>query len=351
MTDILHHDPQRRLSIQASGEYTPEMVSFLEETVWGTKGVLYTKHNLAAHLEGLPAPRYFSLTEDGRLIAVGLCLKKTIRVGRRQYQTIYPAALAVDPARRSQGYGRLMLEAARPHVEEMLGPRGVIYGFVEAGNIRSLGLFSQASTHTLGQFHTQIFCRFFPRDDRRVEPARDAAREGLLAGLYDLYADHALLDFSDSFRLDQYFVLRERGEVVAGVQAEAWEWGILSLPGPLGLLLVRVLPRIPYLKRWFNHQQLRFLKLGNLYARPGREAEVFWLVEALLARHQVHFAMAYFDRRSPFYQRLAGAGEFGFLSRNLVFSAHVMAECVGLSDDEIADLTHRPLFISPLDAL
>ena len=350
MTDILHHDAERHLSIQASEEYTPEIVSFLEETVWGTKGVLYTKHNLAAHLEGLPDPRYFSLTADDRLTAVGLCLKKTIRVGQRQYQAIYPAALAVDPARRSQGYGRLMLESARPYVLEKLGPRGVIYGFVEAGNTRSLSLFSPVSTHTLGLFHTQFFCRFFPKDDRRVEPARDAEREGLLAGLYDLYADQALLDFADSFRQDQYFVLREGGEVVAGVQAEAWEWEILSLPGPWGVLLVRVLPRIPYLKRWFNAKQWRFLKLGNLYARPGREAEVFRLVEALLARRQVHFAMAYFDRRSPFYQRLVGAGDFGILSRSLVFSAHVMAECVGLSDDEIADLTHRPLFISPLDA-
>ena len=349
MTDILYHDPQRHLLVQASTECTPQMVSFLENTVWGTRGVLYTKHNLAAHLQGLPAPRYFSLMEAGRLTAVGICLQKTVQVGQRQYKAIYPAALAVEPARRSQGYGRLMLDAARPHVLDMLGPLGLIYGFVEAGNIRSLGLFNQVSPLILGQFHTQLFCRFFPMDDRRLQPAQEPERESLLAGLYDLYADHALLDFADSFRLDQYFVLREEGEVVAGVQIEVWEWSIVNLPGPWGFLLTKVLPRIPYVKRWFNAKQLHFLRLGNLYARPGREAEVFPMVEALLARHRVHFAMAYVDRRSPFYQRLAGAGEFGFFSRNLAFSAHVMAECVGLSDEEIADLTHRPLFISPLD--
>jgi GNAT superfamily N-acetyltransferase len=351
MTDIIYQDSQRRLAIQVRRTCTPDMVSFLEETVWGTRGVLYTKHNLAATLEGLPAPRYFSLTEGGRLVAVGVCLQKIVRAGQGEYVAIYPAALAVDEARRSQGYGKLMVEAARPYLLEVLGPTGLFYGFVESGNIRSLGLFSQVSTHTLGLFHTQIFSRFFPQDDRRVGPARESERQGLLAGLHDCYADHALLDFADSFHLDQYFVLREGGEVVAGVQAEAWEWSLLSLPGPWGFLLVRMLPRVPFLKRWFNAKELRFLKLGNLYARPGREAELFSLMEALLARHRVHFAMAYFDRRSPVYQAIEGAGDFGYLSHSLVFSAQVMAEFVGLGEEETADFLHRPLFISPLDAI
>lgn len=350
MTEHLYHDQRRQVSIQATGAATLEMVSFLEGTVWGTSGVLYVKQNLASTLRRLPSPIYFSLRENGRLAALGVCLKKTIQVGTRTYAAIYPAALAVDPNRRGQGYGRLMVETTRPYLLQKLGPLGLFYGFVETGNTRSLSLFSQVS-QTLGLFYTQIFCRFFPRDHQRVSPAREQEREDLLAGLHDLYADHALLDFSHSFRPDQYFVLRDQGEVVAGVQAEVWQWSLRRLPGPLGFLLVRVLPRFPFLRRWFNAEQLRFLKLGNLYARVGREAEVFTLVEALLARHRVHFALAYQDRRSPVYQRLARAGDFGFLQDNLELKAHVMADFVGLREEEIADFFHRPLFLSPLDAL
>jgi len=350
MADLLYHDNQRQLSLQASDTATPEMASFLERTVWGTRGVLYTKQNLASALMHLPSPTYFSLRENHRLTALGICLKKTIRVGSRTFAAIYPAALAVDPARRGQGYGRLMVERVRPYLLEELGPSGLLYGFVETGNTRSLGLFSRISRQ-LGIFHTQIFCRFLPKDDSRVGPAREPEQEDLLAGLYHLYADHALLDFAHSFRLDQYFVLRDRGEVVAGVQAEVWQWSIKRLPGPQGFILVRVLPRLPFLRRWFNAEQLRFLKLGNLYVRVGREAELFTLVEALLARHRVHFAMAYLDRRSPVYQLLAATGRFGFLNNNLELKAHVLADFVGLMDEEIASFCHRPLVISPLDAL
>lgn len=347
----LYDDPRRRVRIQASSACTPDMVSLLEKTVWGTRELLYIKHNLAAILERLRAPLYFSLREDGRLIAAGVCLQKRVQAGRRDYKAIHPAAIAVDSPSIGQGYAKLMVEAARPYLLEALGPTGVLYGFVESRNTRSFGLFNDASCHHIGLFHTQAFCRFFPKDDARVGPVREDERQELLAGLHECYAEHALLDIADSFRQDRYWVLREAGMVVAGIQAETSQWQILDLPGPRGLLMTRLMPHVPFVRRWFNVEEFRFLKLGNLYVRAGREADVFTLVESLLARHQVNLALAYFDRRSPMYRELKGAGDFGLMSRSLEFSTHVMAEFIGLGADEIADFQRGPLLISPLDAI
>jgi hypothetical protein len=72
-------------------------------------------------------------------------------------------------------------------------------------------------------------------------------------------------------------------------------------------------------------------------------------MEALLARHQLHFGMVYLDKRSPVYKRIAAAGEFGVVNSLLDVPVHVMVYFKGFSKIEIADIRRQPLFISMLD--
>ena len=83
----------------------------------------------------------------------------------------------------------------------------------------------------------------------------------------------------------------------------------------------------------------------------GYEAAVFTLVEALLAREHLHAGVAFMDKRSPVYQRLAAAGKFGLLNAGLGATLHVIADFNAVPEEEIAELRRRPLCISPMDVI
>ena len=79
------------------------------------------------------------------------------------------------------------------------------------------------------------------------------------------------------------------------------------------------------------------------------DAEIFSLMEALLARHQMNFAMIYMDKRSPVLQRLANVGKFGIFHPLIDVPVHVMGFFKGFSDGEIGNIYRQPLFISMND--
>ena len=351
MPQIIYQDPGRGLAVFYSPTPSPELLRLLEGTVWGTRGVRYTKHGLAEALERLPAPLFFDLREEGRLAAGGVCLKKTVRVGDNSHEAIFTAALAVDPAQAGQGYGKFLAQQARDWLLGEVKPGTILYGYIEAGNVRALKLGQQVGRQSLGSFEAVLFSRLRPREDARIRCCTPGEREELVILLHTLYGDHALLDFDHSVRNEDYYILRQGGKIAAGLQAEVQRWHMRSLPGLRGWLLVKLLPVLPVLGRRFDPRDFRFLKFSNFYLADGREGEAFPLMESLLARHRVNFAMAYMDRRSPLYQRLARAGHLGVLGAGLKISAQVMADFKGWSDWEIQAICRRPLHISPLDAL
>jgi len=113
--------------------------------------------------------------------------------------------------------------------------------------------------------------------------------------------------------------------------------------------MVEMLKHIPILRRLFPERKLQYLRFGNIYAKKGREEEIFNLMEALLARHQLNFGMIYMDKRSPIYQQLKSVSKFGVFHPLIDVPLHVMAFFKGFSESEIADIRQQPLFISMMD--
>lgn len=351
MSDVIYEDKERNIVIQRSSNYTSAFISLLERTAWGTREVLYNMHGVAKTLDRIGEPHFLTLTENGKLVAVAVRIKKTTRVGKNAYNAFCLAALAVDAPKIGLGYGKLLTEQSRFHFLKEVGERGMLYGYIEAGNVRSLELNKKVGFQPIGLFHTVMFSRLRPKDDARVGRLKETERETLVELLNEQYADHALLDFEQSVKVDDYYVLRQASKIVAGVQAEQLHWTIRRLPGAGGLILVKVLPYIPILHRLFTTRNYYFLKLGNFYARMGHEAEIFTLIKALLARQHLNSGMAFMDKQSPVYRRIASAGKFGMLNAGMNVAMHVIADFNSVPEDEMAEIRRLPLCISPMDVL
>jgi L-amino acid N-acyltransferase YncA len=351
MSDVIYEDKARNLIIRRETTYTSALVALLEQTVWGTRGVLYTMHEVAAVLDRIVEPHFLSLKENDELVAVAVRSRKTTRVGGEVYSAFHLAMLAVESAKVGQGYGRLLAEQSRHYFLNEVGERGMLYGYIEAGNARSLQLNQKLGYRFIGQFHTTMFSRLWPNDNVHVRRLEETERATLVQLLNDQYADYALVDFDQSVRADEYYVWEQAGEIVAGVQTERLHWTIVRLPGARGAILVKTLPYLPLLRRLFDARDYHFLRLGNIYARPGHEAKIFTLIEALLARQHLHSGMAFMDKHGPVYQRMAAAGTFGVLNMGMGAAMHVIADFNRVPEEEIAEIQRRPLCLSPMDVL
>lgn len=349
MPELIFEDRERCLVLQRSNTYTPQFVEFLQGIVWGSGGGQYTMPKVADSLNRLQDPHFFSLTQNGQLVAVTSINYKTTTLQGQTYPACYSYGIAVHPAQRGLGLGTLMAEHRLRYGLDLMGPKGLFYGYIEADNINSLKTITKVGSKSFGQYQALFLSRLFPRHQARVQKLDEPMKEQMVTLLSRQYGSHALTDLDQSVRGDEYYILREKEEIVAGVQCHKQQLTIKHMPGASGLFLARVLPHLPAVRRLFPERNLHFLTFGNIYGKPGREGTVFSLLEALLARHRLHFAMIYMDSRSPVYQRLAAARKFGLFHPFINIPVQVMGYFKGFSAGEIAAIRRQPLFVSMND--
>jgi GNAT superfamily N-acetyltransferase len=350
MAIVLYEDEARGLRVEVGPERPAGTIELLEKTIWGTHGALYREDNIGDIVRESEWGDYFALYKDGRLIG---CFMTTPvrrgRVGDKVYNIKYDAFFAIEPSLIGQGYGSLFARYIRKYTVETTPPPGIVYGFIDTDNERSVRSMTKAGHYLMSVFLPTSFSPYHPKDDPRVRPLKEEEREMMVERLFDLYEGHSLVDCDQSLKVKDYYVLEDGGEIVAGVQTKLRIWTVMKMADPVSTFAFKMLSYIP-LQPWLKPGgRLSFLKLGNIYAKPGREAEFHRLVNAVLARNGLALAMTYFDPRSPVYQRIKEAGKFGIVNTLTGTKAFLFAGFNGLAEDEIADFKARPAFFSPLD--
>jgi hypothetical protein len=338
------------ITIQELTQFTPEVIRFIETVRWGTQGVLYTLKDYASTLGKVPSPLLILLRKHGELIGIRMLFQKNSRYGSKSIQVLYHGFSAVKAEEQGKGYGKILARYGLSRQRELLGRRGLVYAYVEDGNERNLNLLRGLSYTRIGQFHATMFGRLSPKDSPRVYRLHPEQEMLMCQLLGNLYADHTLADFDISLLASDYWVLIDRGEIMAGVQVDPQRWQIQEIPGPGGFLAQRILPHLPVLKKLFDPHDFRFLKLGNVYFQQGHADAAIELIETLLARYNMKAAMMYWDKRSPVYQQLATGGGFGLLNKLAETPVNVLGYFQGFHGNEIVDFCRHPMVISPLDA-
>src|SRR5690606_925943 len=192
--------------------------------------------------------------------------------------------------------------------------RTIYVGCVEKGNLRSYRVVENAGYENLGLLCVQAFSRFYPKPQPDITPIKQEEQNQMLNLIHDQYKHHSLVHTDYLFLKDNYFVIREQDEIVAGCQYHRVHWAINKMPGFMGKIIMQVLPRLPMINRLFNPKRFEFLALEGLYFKPGHEKTLLRLFEGLLHREKINSALFWMGENCPYRKAILTNGKLGLLN-------------------------------------
>jgi GNAT superfamily N-acetyltransferase len=350
MGGIIYEDPSRGLTMRVDEGYSDAFVALLGRTVWGTEGLRYRNPDVRQELQRIPRFHMIRLLRGEALVGAYGLAEKVVSAGRVQVPALHRTYLAVDQRYQGQGYGKLLVTQVKRHFLDEADDPVMLYGYIEAENSRSLGPSRKAGYRPIGAFESVLFSRFRPRPHPAIERPGDEGEVRAL--LEEEYAGFALCDLDHSLIRSEYYVLRRGRTIVAGLQAHRVRYEVVSLAGWYGRLVLRAMPRTPYLRRLLPGGVLDYVSVSNIHCPAGYEGDFLALLEGVLAANDLHVAIALLDRTSPVLARLRATGKLGVLSRLGVNSlAYVMAGFHQVAEEVVDAFVERPLLISPLDPI
>ena len=336
------------LAITLSDQPSTEMIDLLQRTVWGSQNLRYRILDVEAKLRQLVGPDYLALEIDNRLASVCVLNRRSSQLLDIGVDTFHFVMLATEPDLANQGLATQLVEQAVAFCRETLTEPGIAYAYIESTTDYSLQISESFDREYEATIPLTLFSRFRPSDDPRVTRLDSGERDAVVLRLSDLYADHLFADFTNSVIADQYHVICENGQIVAGVQTQTLSWSMESLPGRFGPLILRLIPHVP-LRYPINPANLHFLRFSNLLVEPGNEHHLVRLLEAMLARYEASVGLMLLDERSDVFKRLKEQGQSGLLRYAFKGNATAVCGCHGLSNAQVDQLRQHPMLMSPLD--
>jgi len=350
MAHTVFTDAARALRLVVSAQASPHSVALLQHTVYGTHGPQYRHTGQAEKVAHITGPYFFELWKGDELAGTYCLSERQVHTPAGPVPGYYGRYLAVPAAHRGHGYGHLLKQEAVRYIERMQPQPHLFYSYIEGANARSLQISAKAGFCPLAQLEALAFGRLYPRRDLRFSQLPVVEQPAMRARLAAAYQAYSLVQFDHLFDDNNYFVLRENGEIIAGVQAQPVRWRIEAMPGLSGQLLLRVLPYVPVLKRLINPANHQFAALEALYVQPGREPELLVLLESVLAHFGYTSALMMLDTNSPLHQYLKGSGKLGLLQaiKKPTYS-QVLGKLNGLRPAQVKHAPTQSLYASAFD--
>jgi hypothetical protein len=208
-----------------------------------------------------------------------------------------------------------------------------------------------AGYEPLGVLRVSAFSRFFPKAQKNIEKIQnERAKSEVLELLHKFYTKHVLVHFDYVFLNDNYFVIREQGEVVVGCQFHRVHWAINNMPGFMGKIIMNVLPNIPFINRLFNPKRFEFLAFEGIFFKPGHEHSLLRLFEGLLHQEKLNSALFWMGETCPYHEQIHRHRKLGLMQHFVKDSGvYIMTSYRNMSKEEIARLKSGPLYASAFD--
>ncbi|MBM3419536.1 MAG: hypothetical protein FJY11_00200 [Bacteroidetes bacterium] len=362
------------LEVKTSGRAGDDITRLLSSAVMGGEGGMqYTIRDIPAILKGYGnRMRFISLWRNLSLAGViGACARECRLTGtavpatflrflsfRQLYQTENPRRKGRQKARQGSEGESFRQQAlnmfSKPH---MLGFEGVeksdrhlLYAFVEARNERTKNIIQEAGYEYIRSFLTVAFSRFRPVASGSVSPATTDDRPVIRKLVRDFYRRYSFYFDDTAFARGTWYLLRENGRIVAGVNAIPTEFVIKNVPGVWGWIMMKILPFAPWFRRLFHPRLFRFVSLGWLFHIPGRADALNPLLESVCALSGCNTALTWADDRGPLYETLRCEVDLGTLDRMLnAKPGLVYTRFTGMSDSEKDAWYEAPVFLSGFD--
>jgi hypothetical protein len=350
------------------------ILSILNHTVQGSEGGLrFSLLNIAPRIEAYGNKiRFISLYKQNRITGtVGACFRMSGE-GALRYPSTYIRYLAFLSTYQTNVNWRKKEKAiikpesdfsfkqktleifSKPHILELPDvfeeDKHIMYAFLESMNERSKNLVHQAGYEYIRSFLTVAFSRFSPKADPQVSKLSDQEKPGMKDLLIDYYKDYSLFTPENAFYGDRYYVLRERGEIIAGVCAIPSGYKVYDMPGIWGWVIMKVLPGFPYFRRLFRPGEFHYLVFDAIYCKKGKEKMLAKLFESVCAAEGFHTGLTWLDDRSNLFDKIRTRVKMGALNRMLnAKPGLVYAKFINITQAEKDLFYDAPAYISGFD--
>jgi len=363
------------LEVRISDHANEGILEILNHSVQGSEGGLrFQLQDIAARIEAYKDQiRFVSLYKKNQITGtVGSCYRITGQ-GNLKCPSSYIRYLAFQSTYGSEKTWKKRTKAIiRPEKDfsfkektleifskpQLLGyndtgetDKHIMYAFLESMNERSKNLVHQAGYEYIRSFLTVAFSRFSPRQDSRVSKISSGEdKEKMKSLLLEYYRAHSFFSSDYAFFGDNYYVLKEDGEIIAGVNAIPSSYKIHDMPGIWGWVLMKVLPGAPYFKRLFSPDEFRHLVFDAVYCKKGRENELAALFESVCAAQGYYTGLTWLDDRSVLFDKLRSGVKMGALNRMInAKPGLVYARFINFTEKEKEYFYDAPAYISGFD--
>lgn len=365
-----YHDLEIRISDHAN----EQMLEILGNAVQGAEGGLrFSLQNIPSRIAAYKDKiRFVSLYRKNKVTGtIGSCYRVTGQ-GKLNYPSSYLRYLAMqatyqsDPewkpgkraaltTERESSFKKRILDIfSKPHmldVEDIHeGDKHLMYAFIESMNERSKNLIHQAGYEQTRSFLTVAFSRFSPKPDKRVGKLQKDELPVMEELLKDFYREYSLFNTDHIFTDGIYYVLREDGEIIAGVCALPSAYKVYDVPGVWGWVIMKILPVAPYYRRLFQPGQFRHIVFDAIYYKKGHEAKLGDLFESICATEGYNTGLTWIDDRSTLFDKLRFDVKMGPINRMLnAKPGLVFVKFLNITDEEKEPFYETPAYISGFD--
>ena len=320
-TLLTYHD----LTIEVETSPSEELMEHMHQTVMGQPGGFQYHHtDLEERMKSGKENYYMFLRKSGKMLgSVGFCSTPAETGGVQhdswliRYFSIRAPIRGVptrrktkedlqDEHKRSTVLGRFIQPIfADPSQlregETRKDQPAIIFATIDRTNLRSMNFSAQMGLETVGTLAAFSFSRLRPRRSSRIEAVREHEQPEILEQIRDYYKDYTLFYPDSIFKNNDYYVIREEGSMVAGVQIYRVTWKIVDFGNSLANRAAGWIGRLPILRKLIHHNEIDFLAFDALYCRPGSEKVLYELMEGVLERAGRHLAMLMMDQESALH--------------------------------------------------
>ena len=258
-TLLTYHD----LTVEVEDQPNQELLDHMHSTLMGQPGGLRYHHtNLEDRMKSGGENYFMYLRKSGRMMgSVGFCGKPSKTQGLAhdswliRYFSIKTPMRVVpkkrkdkaelkDENKRSTVLGRFIQPIfAEPSQlkkdNKDPGQPSIIFAIIDQSNLRSMNFSAQMGLETVGQMAGFSFSRLNPKKSKRLERISDRDKKEMMALLAQYYKDHTLFFTDPVFKNDDYYLIKDQGRIVAGLQYYPVHWQIVDFGGKLANLAMR----------------------------------------------------------------------------------------------------------------
>ena len=328
-----------------------EIINFLKTVRFGTEGAIYEHLGTEARVANIKSPYLAYATQGEALVACMLMSRVESLQNGHALDSYYIRYFSAHPDFKGQGITKRLSALFIEAFQAQLPDNTLLYAAMEGGNKRSVRIVEKVGFTSKKPVQTFGFSRFFPKRNTQIEALLDQTERAKMQSLLgQFYQNYTIFHQQNLFQNDQYYVIREKGAIAAGIQMHKTVWRIQSMPGWKGKVLLHVVPKIPLLNRMMNPNWFEFITFEGLYYQPGKEGVLFSLMEGLLAQEQLKTAIFWLASDSPISKMLNEKGRLGIIHALVKDSVTYMTfNGKGLSPEVEQTLDKCPPYISGFD--